>query len=53
VDKELQCLYRLEQPYKVEGVNARMEGDAIRLLLVTDADDFEISAALFSAAIRK
>ena len=53
VDNELQCLYRLERPYKVEGVNARVEGDAIRLLLVTDADDFEIPAALFSAAIRK
>ena len=53
VDNELQCLYRLEQPYKVEGVNARVEGDAIRLLLVTDADDFEIPAALFSASIRR
>jgi len=53
VDNDLQCLYRLERPYKVEGVNARVEGDAIRLLLVTDADDFEIPAALFSASIRR
>jgi hypothetical protein len=51
VDKELKCLYRLERPYKVEGVNARVEGDVIRLLLVTDADDFEIPAALFSATL--
>jgi hypothetical protein len=53
VDKELQCLYRLEPPYKVEGVNARVEGDVIKLLMVTDADDFEIPAALFSATIIK
>lgn len=53
VDKELQCLYRLEASYKVEGVNARVEGNVIRLLMVTDADDFEIPAALFSATILK
>ena len=53
VDKELLCLYRLEPPYKVEGVNARVDGDVIRLLMVTDADDFEIPAALFSATIIK
>lgn len=53
VDNELQCLYPLERPYKVEGVNARVEGDVIRLLLVTDADDFEIPATLFSATIAK
>jgi hypothetical protein len=53
VDKELQCLYHLERPYKVEGVNARVEGDVIRLLMVTDADDFAIPAVLFSATIIK
>jgi hypothetical protein len=53
VGNELQCLFRLDCPYKVEGVNARVEGDIIRLLLVTDADDFEIPAALFSATIVK
>jgi hypothetical protein len=53
VGNELQCLFRLDWPYKVEGVNARVEGDVIRLLLVTDADDFEIPAALFSATIVK
>ena len=53
VGNELQCLYPLDWPHKVEGVNARLEGDVIRLLLVSDADDFEIPAALFSATIAK
>jgi hypothetical protein len=53
VDNELRCLYRLDRPYKVEGVNARVDGDVIRLLLVTDADDFEIPATLFSATLPK
>jgi hypothetical protein len=30
-----------------------VERDVIRLLLVTDADDFEIPATLFSATIAK
>ena len=47
----LRCLHRLERPYKVEGVDARVEGDVIRLLLVTDADDAAVPAGLFSAAI--
>jgi uncharacterized protein DUF6929 len=42
---------QLDRPYKIEGVDARMDGDVIRLLLVTDADDAEVSAGLFSAAI--
>jgi hypothetical protein len=53
VGNELQCLFRLDWPHKVEGVNARVEENVIRLLLVTDADDFEIPAALFSATIVK
>jgi len=53
VGNELQRLYRLDWPHKVEGVNARVEGNVIRLLLVTDADDVEIPAALFSATIAK
>jgi hypothetical protein len=48
---ELQCLYRLDWPHKVEGVSARVEGNVIRLLLVTDADNIEIPAALFSATM--
>jgi hypothetical protein len=51
VNNELRCLHRLEQPYKVEGVDARMEGDVVKLLLVTDADDPGTPAGLFSATI--
>ena len=35
----LRSLQPLDHPYKIEGVDARMDGDVIRLLLVTDADD--------------
>ncbi len=49
----VRCLYLLDRPYKVEGVDARVEGDVIRLLLVTDADDADIPAGLFSATIGK
>jgi hypothetical protein len=48
---ELLCLYRLAEPLKVEGVHATREGDAVRLLLVTDADDPAIPASLFSAVL--
>ncbi len=53
LDKEgnLRCLHQLDQPHKIEGVDARVEGAAIRLLLVTDADDASIPAGLFSAAL--
>ena len=47
----LRCLHRLNQPYKVEGVDARMDGHTIRLLLVTDADDADTPAGLFSATM--
>jgi len=50
-DGALRWLRPLEQPYKVEGVDARMAGDAIKLLLVTDADDPKIPASLFSASV--
>jgi hypothetical protein len=46
-------LQRLDQPYKVEGINARLHGDRLDLLLVTDADDPGIPAALFSTSIAK
>ena len=49
----LRCLHRLDRPHKVEGVDARVDGDVIRLLLVTDADDADIPAGLFSATIPK
>jgi hypothetical protein len=50
-DGRLRSLCRLDQAHKVEGVSARVDGDVIRLLLVTDADDVDIPAGLFSATI--
>ncbi len=47
----LRCLRRLDQPHKIEGVDARAEGGVIRLLLVTDADDVKAPAGLFRAAM--
>jgi hypothetical protein len=41
----------LDHPYKIEGVSAQTNGDAIELLLVTDDDDPAISAGLLSARI--
>jgi len=49
----LLSLRPLDYPYKIEGVHARMDGDVIHLLLVTDADDAGIPASLFAAAMRK
>lgn len=46
----LSSLHRLERPYKVEGISARLENDAIDLLLVTDADNPAIPAKLLSAS---
>jgi len=47
----LRCLHRLERPHKIEGIDARVESDVIRLLLVTDADDAAIPASLYSASL--
>lgn len=47
----LRCLYRLDRAHKIEGIDARVDGDVIRLLLVTDADDAAIPASLYSATI--
>jgi hypothetical protein len=47
----LRCLRRLDRPYKIEGIQARLDGDRLNLLLVTDADNAEIPAMLFSATI--
>jgi hypothetical protein len=44
-------LVPLDRPYKIEGIDARMDGNVIRLLLVTDPDDADIPAGLFSTAI--
>jgi hypothetical protein len=47
----VRCLYRLDRPHKIEGIEAGVDGDVIRLLLVTDADDAAIPACLYSATI--
>jgi hypothetical protein len=49
----LRFLQKLDRPYKVEGVDAQIDDDAIRLLLVTDADDPDIPGVLFSASIAR
>ena len=42
---------RLEPLHKIEGVDARADGNVIKLLLATDADDPDHAASLFSATI--
>ena len=48
---KLRSLDQLDIPHKIEGVHAEANGGAIRLMLVTDADDPDIPAGLFSAKI--
>jgi hypothetical protein len=50
-DGQVRFLDRLAQAHKIEGIAARVVGDSIHLLLVTDADDAGVPAGLFSAAI--
>lgn len=50
---QLRWLRRIEGTHKIEGIDARIDGDSIRLLLVTDADDPDIPASLFSAAVER
>lgn len=50
-DGILRCLHRLDRPYKVEGIDARVDSDVLRLLLVTDADDAGTPAGLYSATM--
>jgi hypothetical protein len=45
----LRSLRRLDRPHKVEGIHAQLDGNRLELLLVTDADNAEIPAMLFSA----
>lgn len=52
LDGALHRLESLEPTHKVEGVHARATGAAIELLLVTDADDPDVPAALLSATVR-
>ncbi len=50
-DGTLRYLDRLDHPYKIEGVDATVVGNAIRLLLVTDDDDPSVPAFLLAATI--
>lgn len=50
-DGRLLRLERLDRPHKVEGVDARRVAGGIDLLLVTDADDPDVPAALLAARI--
>jgi hypothetical protein len=52
-DGELRRFLPLDAPCKVEGVDARIEDDLIQLLLVSDADDPDIPAGLFSATMER
>lgn len=49
-DGQLLRMERMEPAVKVEGVDASIEGDHLKLLLVTDADDAAISASLYECA---
>lgn len=50
-DGRLRFVHRLDRPYKVEGIHAKLTGDRLDLLAVTDADDPDIAAALYAATI--
>jgi hypothetical protein len=50
-DGTLRWIKPVAETCKIEGVSARLNGDALSLLLVTDADDIAIPAALFAAEI--
>ncbi|MFL6651447.1 MAG: DUF6929 family protein [Sulfurifustaceae bacterium] len=50
-DGDWQRIERLHPDAKVEGIDARLSGDRIRLLLVSDADDARIPASLYAAEI--
>lgn len=49
----LRSLRRLDHPHKVEGIHARLDGNRLDLMLVTDADNAEIPSMLFSATVMK
>jgi hypothetical protein len=50
-DGRVQSLDRLEPPQKVEGIHAVSDGDSVRLLMVTDADDRDVPSNLLSATL--
>lgn len=52
-DGQLQRLERLQPVRKIEGVDARRDGDVVRLLLVSDADDRRYPGGVFSATLMR
>ena len=51
-DGSVQQLHRLQPTEKIEGVHAWIDGDTIRLMLATDADDAGVASRLLSAEMR-
>lgn len=48
---EVRYMQPLDRPSKIEGVSARANGNAIELLLVTDDDNPDIPAGLYSGRL--
>lgn len=51
MDGQVQTLEFLRPVRKIEGIDARVDGDILRLLLVSDADDRRSPGTLFSATL--
>ncbi len=43
-------LRKLDRPYKIEGLDARLDGEYLKTLMVTDADDIARPAKLLSSS---
>jgi len=48
---QLSHIWQLERPWKIEGVDARVEGSSVHLTLVTDADDAGVAAVMLYARL--
>jgi hypothetical protein len=51
-DGRVQLIEMIDRRYKVEGIEAALEGKVIHALLVTDADDAQVPASLLRCEIR-
>jgi hypothetical protein len=51
-DGRVSVLERLEHCHKIEGVDAQLDGSAVRLLFVTDADDPDVPAVVLATTLR-
>jgi hypothetical protein len=49
----LDTITPLAAPAKIEGIHAQERGDTVDLLLVTDADDANVPAVLYAAALQR